>query len=124
MNNLLKKAVQGDASAAALLWRGIAAADGTVSDADALAWVRCIAPDVVADVIDSDKPANEKAQKARRAIGLAGRIDKHDQFTKTVYEFPGITAKALAEVLPLVDEVPEGNLKRKIEYLRNKQKEN
>lgn len=123
MSDLLKKAIRGDASAAALLWRGIA--DKTVSDADALIWVRSIAPDVVSDVLDSTDEANRRSENARGAIGLNGRIDPHYKFRESIPMYDGMPAKKAAEISILIDETPTtdvGKLTKLIENTRYKKR--
>jgi hypothetical protein len=74
VSRLTRLATDGDARAAAELWRELATDTSSANDTDLRAWLQYIAKRLVADVIDGDMPANRKAEAARRAVGLSGQI--------------------------------------------------
>jgi hypothetical protein len=120
---LLEQARQGDATAAAALWRAIA--DGRADDATALAWAKDVAVQVVAKVLPTDLPANRRAEKARAALGLEGRVDQNAELKDLVLRTPGMTDVELARCVDLVIEVGKADwrqLKRKIKYIRDTSK--
>ena len=121
---LLHEAMRGDATAAAELWQAIA--EGRADDATTLAWAREVAVQVVAKVLPSDLPANRRAEKARMALGLEGRIDTNRALADWVEASgAGATAGELAEIADLVVDVGKAKphqLKRKIEHIRQKRK--
>lgn len=120
-SELLVRAQAGDAVAAAELWRLIER--GAVPDLIALAWLRDVARQVVAKVLDPDVPANRARERARAALGLEGRADGNLDLARWVAENPGTSAVELAQSADLVLDVGKatpGQVKRKIDYLRKK----
>lgn len=71
---LVSPAIDGDARAAAALWRQLAQDSGSANHSDIQRWVQHVAKRLVRDVIDGSQPANRKAEAARRAVGLSGQI--------------------------------------------------
>lgn len=121
--DLFGRAQQGDATAAAALWRAIDA--GRVPDQVALAWLRDVAGQVVAKVLAPEIPANRARERARAALGLEGRVDKNDLLRQYVEGAVGYTTDELANAADLVVDVGKADrsqIKRKIEYIRKKQK--
>jgi len=122
MLDLLNRAVAGDATAAANLWRAIA--DGRASDAIAAAWARDVAHQVVAKVLNPDVPANRAREKARAALGLEGRVDQNQELKALVLDaLPDATAAEIAMVADLVIDVGKADrhqIRRQIEYIRSK----
>lgn len=120
---LLAEAMRGDATAAAELWRAIA--EGRADEATTIAWAREVAGQVVAKVLDSDLPANRRAEKARQAIGLEGRVDSGLGELEAILRMPvaqSMTAGELAGIVDLVIEVdgtPE-QIKRRVQRIRQK----
>lgn len=104
---LLDRALSGDQTAAAGLWRTIA--EGRADDAIAAAWARDVAKHVVAKVLATDIPANRRAELARAAVGLEGRVDANWQLREFVKSNPDSTPAELAEVADLIVDV--GNAK-------------
>lgn len=120
---LLQQALSGDATAAAELWRAIA--EGKADDAIAAAWVRDVSKHVVAKVLNPDTPANRRAELARAALGLEGRVDTNWQLRELADRHPDATPAELAGVADLVVDVGKAKphqIKRKIEYIRSKKK--
>lgn len=74
ISEALEKALAGDATAAADLWRAIA--DGRATEADTLVWARNVAKHLVLKVLDSEQEANRRREAAYPAVGLEGRIDR------------------------------------------------
>lgn len=120
--SLLARAQAGDSAAAADLWRAIAA--GQVDDAIAAAWARDVAGQVVAKVLNPNLPANRRAEKARAALGLEGRVDLQAELKRLALEIaPDATAAELAELADLVVDLGTADrvqLRRKIDYIRQK----
>jgi hypothetical protein len=122
---LLAEAMRGDATAAAELWRAIA--EGRADEATTLAWAREVAGQVVAKVLDSDLPANRRAEKARQALGLEGRVDAQASALEELLRMPvtqDMTAGELAKIVDLainIEGTPE-QLKRRVQRIRQKQK--
>ena len=120
---LLCEAMRGDATAAAGLWRAIA--EGRADDATTLAWVREVAGQVVAKVLDSDLPANRRAEKARQALGLEGRVDTRAGALEEILQLPvakGMSAGELARIVDLaidIEGTPE-QIKRRVQRIRQK----
>lgn len=71
---LVPQAIDGDARAAAMLWRELAANASDANDNDIRRWIQHVALRLVDNVIDSKDPPNRKAEAARRAVGLSGQI--------------------------------------------------
>lgn len=111
---------RGDATAAATLWRSIAS--GLASDEIVLLWAREVAQQVVAKVLDSNEPANRRAEKARIALGLEGPIDKNPELRQLVEEVgDAYSASELASVADLLvhfEDCSPQQLKRKIEHIK------
>ncbi len=111
--------------AAAELWRAIA--EGRADDAITLAWTREVAGQVVAKVLDSDLPANRRAEKARQALGLEGRVDAQASALEELLRMPvtqDMTAGELAKIVDLainIEGTPE-QLKRRVQRIRQRQK--
>lgn len=120
---LLERARRGDPTAAAALWRAIDA--GGVPEQVALAWLRDVAGQVVAKVLNPDTPANRAREKARAALGLEGRVDQNDELRRFVEAAGGYSSDELADAADLVVDVGRADraqIKRKIEYIRSKEK--
>lgn len=98
--DLLTKAQAGDANAAAELWRAIDA--GKVDDATAAAWARSVATQVVAKVLNPDIPANRRAEKARAALGLEGRLETNALMKSVVEDLLDRTPTQILEIAELV----------------------
>ena len=123
MQELLQRALGGDATAAAELWRAIA--EGKAEDAITAACARDVAKHVAAKVLNPETPANRRAELARAALGLEGRVDANWQLRELAERHPDITAAELAVVADLVVDVGKAKphqIKRKIEYIRSKRK--
>lgn len=119
--SLLARAQAGDANAAAELWHAIDA--GNVDDATAAAWARDVAMQVVAKVLNPDIPANRRAENARAALGLAGRLEANPELKALTLHSPDMTPAELAEIADLIVDVRGADrhqIKRKIEYIRKK----
>lgn len=115
--------MHGDQTAAAALWRAIDS--GNVDDLVALAWLRDVARQVVAKVLNSDNPANRRAEKARAALGLEGRVDLNDGLKRLVESAETYSSDELANAADLLIDVGKANraqLKRKIDYIRKTKK--
>ncbi len=120
---LLAQAMAGNATAAAELWRHINA--GTTPDTIALEWVKEVAFRVVEDVLPTETSANRRAEIARSALGLKGRIDKNPEFTALVASLPNWDPKKIAEAAPLLlATVPgdAGQTERAVRYIRKSRK--
>jgi len=128
---LLSKALAGDSTAAADLWRLIAA--GEASADDVLAWARDVARQVQAKILDADIEANRRPDAALKAIGLEGRIDKHRRVRDVLdvleqfedLEVPGrqLTRRQLVEIVKangMLEDVPDANVKKVIDRIRGK----
>ncbi len=98
-SNLLKRAKAGDANAAAELWHAIDA--GKVDDVTAAAWAREVAVQVVAKVLNPDIPANRRAENARAALGLEGRLEANPELKSVVWIFADHTPTQILEVAEL-----------------------
>lgn len=122
--NLLARAQAGDATSAAALWRAIDA--GEVEDAIAAAWAREVAMQVVAKVLNPDIPANRRAENARAALGLEGRLEANLELKMLALEIaPDMTPAEIAEVADLIVDVGKADrhqVRRKVEYIRKKAK--
>lgn len=120
--NMLARAQAGDITAAVELWRAIAA--GLVEDAIAAAWARDVAVQVVAKVLNPDIPANRRAENARAALGLEGRLEANPELKMLALEIaPDRTPAEVAEIADLIVDVGKANrhqIRRKIEYIRKK----
>jgi hypothetical protein len=96
----LERALAGDATAAADLWRAIA--QGEASDADTLVWARNVAKHLVLKVLDSDLEANRRREAAYPAVGLEGRIDHRRELRELAQELadtPDTEAVRIARLL-------------------------
>lgn len=123
--DLLQQALAGDATAAAELWRAIDA--GQVDDATTATWARSVAGQVVSKVINPDVPANRRAEKARAALGLEGRLDANQDLRQLVEALPEARPADLAKCADLLCDVrgaPQYKVRRQIEYIRQKLKKN
>lgn len=120
--NLLAGAQAGDATSAAALWRAIAA--GEVEDAIAAAWARDVAMQVLAKVLNPALPANRRAENARAALGLEGRLEANPELKMLALEIaPDMTPAEIAEVADLIVDVGTADrhqIRRKIAYIRKK----
>lgn len=124
-SNLLKRAKAGDANAAAELWHAIDA--GKVDDVTAAAWAREVAVQVVAKVLNPDIPANRRAENARAALGLEGRLDANPELKELALRIAAdVPASQLADYADLVVDVGKADrhqIRRKIEYIRKREAE-
>lgn len=123
LDDLLTMAKSGDPTASAELWRAIA--DGRADDATAAAWVRDVAVQVVAKVLNPDIPANRRAEKARAALGLEGRVDTNAVLKRIVEGDPEATPREIAEYADLIEDLGGADrhrVRRKVEYIRAKAK--
>ena len=76
-------------------------------------------------MLNPETPANRRAELARAALGLEGRVDANWQLRELAERHPDITAAELAVVADLVVDVGKAKphqIKRKIEYIRSKRK--
>jgi hypothetical protein len=121
MLELLNRARAGDADAAAALWRAIDA--GQVGDDIAAAWARDVAAQVVSKVLNPEINANRRAEKARAALGLEGRLDPNLDLAELARALPHATASEIANVADLLVDVGKAEprqVRRKVEYIRRK----
>jgi len=118
---LLRAAEAGDNVAAARLW--ILIARGRCDEGVTLAWARNVAQHIEAKVLEADLQANRRPDAALKAIGLEGRMDWLGAVLTEYGE--DWTPSALAEVLPLVEELGpyEGKDPKQLERaIRHKRK--
>lgn len=118
--DLLALAEAGDSNAAAELWRAIDA--GKVDDATTAAWARSVALQVVAKVLNPEIPANRRAENARAAIGLEGRLDANPELKDLAVRIAAdVPANQLATYADLVVDVrgkDQRQVRRQITYYR------
>lgn len=122
MDKTLQAAIGGDTTAAAEMWRRIAASQA--DDTEALAWARHVAARVTSEVINADiDSSNRRAEAALKAIGFCGRIDKNRQLRTDLEHIKGLPRSETVEVLRLVgyfDDVPTQAAAKKVDRLRDK----
>lgn len=119
--DLLTKAQAGDANAAAELWRAIDA--GKVDDATAAAWARNVATQVVAKVINPDIPSNRRAENARAALGLEGRLEANPELRRFREENLDCSVRDLAKFADLIVDVrgkDQGQVYRQLVHIDKK----
>jgi hypothetical protein len=125
-NETLKAAMQGDATAAADLWRAIDS--GHAADDDAIAWARNVAGQIVAKVLDAPLEANRRREAAYRAIGFEGRIDKQreqrDALKQLYLNCPGMPLLEFVRTARLFgsdfEDVSDSNAVKRLERLIKK----
>lgn len=121
---LLALAKKGDATAAAELWKAIA--DGRADDAVAADWARDVAMMVVSKVLNPGSYANRRAEKARAALGLEGRLDENAELRAIALDLmPELSPAEVAHFAGLFMDVGSSTpyqIRRKVEYIRRKAK--
>lgn len=119
--DLLALAEAGDSNAAAELWRAIDA--GKVDDATTAAWARSVALQVVAKVLNPEIPANRRAENARAALGLEGRLDPNPELRVLRANNLDCTAAQLADIADLIIDIKgkdRTQVRRQIEHIDKK----
>ena len=116
---LLDDARRGDATAAAELWTAIA--HRRVDDAITVAWARDVAFQVIAKILNTERPANRRRESARAVLGLEGRVDKNYELRQFAERNPDLSPAKVAEYADLCIDV-EGKsptqMRKAVEHMR------
>ena len=92
-----QRALNGDTTQAAEMWRAIA--EGRVDAAEALIWARHVAQQVVERVVDGGLHGAERPRAALVALGFRGQIDKYQvekELVENILDFiPEMTTSEL-----------------------------